>query len=87
MDHVGPFVRSIKGNNFVLVIIDNPTKFVRLCAVSNTNAQNLLRCVKLFVMNHGFPRRIISDRGTCFTSKIFADFCTESDIQHSLISI
>jgi len=87
MDHIGPFLRSTKGNNFVLVIIDNLTKFVKLYAVSNTNAQNLLRCVKLFVLSHGLPRRIISDRGTCFTSKIFGDFCTESGIQHSLISV
>lgn len=37
VDHTGPFVQSTKGNNHVLVIIDNLTKFVKVCAVKNTS--------------------------------------------------
>jgi len=34
----------------------------------------------------GNPKRIISDRGTCFTSKDFQQYCKEENIQHVLIT-
>ncbi|GFY44031.1 retrovirus-related Pol polyprotein from transposon 297 [Trichonephila inaurata madagascariensis] len=34
----------------------------------------------------GNPVRIITDRGSAFTSKLFNDYCTEENIQHLLIA-
>lgn len=35
----------------------------------------------------GFPKRIISDRGTAFTSKSFKQFCTSNQIKHVLNAV
>ena len=34
----------------------------------------------------GIPVQIVSDRGTCFTSKSFRDFCGSRGVKHTLIS-
>lgn len=86
MDHLGPFVKSSKGNNELLVIIDNFTRFVQLTPVKNTSTLHTLKALKNFVNNFGLPDKIISDRGSCFTSKQFQEYCTENGIHHTLNS-
>jgi hypothetical protein len=71
MDHLGPFVKSSKGNKELLVVIDNLTRFVRLYPTKDTSANYVLKSLKSFVKDFGLPQRIISDRGSCFTSKQF----------------
>jgi transposase InsO family protein len=84
LDHLGPFVKSSKGNQELLVLIDNFTRFVRLTPVKSTSAQNVLKSLKEFVNEFGLPERIISDRGSCFTSKLFEQYCAENGIKHTL---
>ncbi|UYV68366.1 hypothetical protein LAZ67_5004095, partial [Cordylochernes scorpioides] len=86
MGHVGPFVRSTKGNQELLVIVDNLTIFVRLSPVRNTSTQNVLKVMKSFVNDFGLPDKIISDRGSCFTSRQFEEFCRGNGIHHTLNS-
>ncbi|UYV74922.1 hypothetical protein LAZ67_12001810 [Cordylochernes scorpioides] len=86
MDHVGPFVRSTRGNQELLVIVDNLTRFVRLSPVRNTSTQNVLKVMKNFVNDFGLPDKIISDRGSCFTSRQFEEFCRGNGIHHTLNS-
>lgn len=75
MDHLGPFVRSSKRNQELLVMIDNFTRFVRLFPVKDTSARNVLRALHDFVSDFGLPERLITDRGSCFTSRQFEDYC------------
>ncbi|UYV62948.1 hypothetical protein LAZ67_2002587, partial [Cordylochernes scorpioides] len=86
MDHVGPFVKSTRGNQELLVIVDNLTRFVRLSPVRNTSTQNILKVMKSFVNDFGLPDKIISDRGSCFTSRKFEEFCRGNGIHHTLNS-
>ncbi|UYV67847.1 hypothetical protein LAZ67_5002219 [Cordylochernes scorpioides] len=86
MDHVGPFVRSTRGNQEPLVIVDNLTRFVRLSPVRNTSTQNVLKVMKSFVNDFGLPDKIISERGSCFTSRQFEEFCRGNGIHHTLNS-
>ncbi|KAK8779522.1 hypothetical protein V5799_019136, partial [Amblyomma americanum] len=85
-DHLGPFVRSKKGNKYILVVIDNLTKYVRLFPSRDTSAKSVIKSCEDFTFSHGLPERIITDRGTCFTSKAFEEFCKARGIQHVLNS-
>lgn len=87
VDHIGPFITSTRGNNHVIVIINNLTKFVKIYAVKNTSTKAFISCFERFVLDHGLPKRLISDRRTCFTSRAFAEYCSFTGIQHSLISV
>jgi len=46
----------------------------------------VLRILGKFVEERGLPDRIISDRGTCFTSRGFERFCEINCISHVLNS-
>ena len=81
IDHEGPFVTSGRKNKYILALIDNLTKYVVLRAVRDTSVRHVIRVMDEFVLSFGAPDRIISDRGTCFTSRKFADFCTSHGIE------
>lgn len=85
-DHIGPFVTCHKGNKYVLVLVDNFTKFVCLFAAEDTSALCTLAKVQNFVSQYGLPRRLITDRGTCFTSRVFTEYCEDNGILHGLTS-
>lgn len=86
MDHVGPFMKTPSENAYILVIIDALTKFVRLYPVTSTGARENLLQLKKFVNNYGVPRKIVTDRGVCFTGKEFEEYCDSIGAKHYLIS-
>jgi len=86
MDHVGPFVTTATGNKYILVLVDNFTKFVVLFTVQSTTAEALLIYVGQFVEAYGLPKKIITDRGSCYTSKSFEDYCKNQGVQLVLVS-
>lgn len=86
LDHLGPFETSLKGNRFLLVLIDNLTNNVLLFPAKSTHTQAAIRSLQKFVDQWGLPDRLITDRGTCFTSKAFQDYCQHNGIRHTLNS-
>lgn len=87
VDHVGPFVRSSRGNMHILVIIDAYTRYIYLKPVRNTKSHITIRVFREYFAIFGVPRRIISDRGTSFTSNSFKKFVAEKGIKHVLNAV
>lgn len=85
-DHVGPFITTKAGKRHILVMVDNLTKYVSLFAVKSTTADELIDCMKSFVGGFGLPGRLVTDRGSCYTSRAFERFCVEQGIQLVLMS-
>ncbi|KAL7287545.1 hypothetical protein TKK_0018368 [Trichogramma kaykai] len=52
----------------------------------DTKTANVVKSLEQFLCDFGAPVRIISDRGTCFTSKNFGEFCNKHGIKHILTS-
>ena len=75
-DHLGPFPRTFRGNRHILCFIDHFTKYIRLYAVpdvtSKVTAEQFLDFISLF----GIPEKLLSDRGSSFTSDLFKNLCT-----------
>ena len=85
MDHMGPLARTGRGNQHVLVAIDHLTKWVEIEAVSDTTASRTVEfLLNRICLRHGFPRVVLSDRGTAFTARVFEEFCEEWGIQHRM---
>ncbi|KAL3211628.1 hypothetical protein MRX96_051994 [Rhipicephalus microplus] len=63
MDHLGPFVPSKRRNQYLLVIVDNLTKFVRVFPRRDTSTKLVLAALREFIIERGLPERIITDRG------------------------
>ncbi|GFU20899.1 transposon Tf2-9 polyprotein [Trichonephila clavipes] len=58
------------------------TKFTWLYPVKIVSAESALEKLKQQQKTFGNPIRIISDRGSAFTSKLFNDYCDEENIQY-----
>lgn len=86
IDHLGPLETTSKGNRYILVIVDNLTKYVHLYTAKTTDTRGVIRSLSEFIEQRGNPDRIISDRGTCFTAKTFQEFCLDRGIDHILNS-
>lgn len=86
-DHLGPFVRSKVGNCYLLVIIDSFTKFINITPVKNTKSITSIKVLKDHISFFGVPTRLITDRGSSFTSKTFKDFTVEYGIKHVLNAV
>jgi hypothetical protein len=73
MDFVIGLPRTQKENDSIWVIIDRLTKVAHFIPVKTTFGRATLALIYLkeIVRLHGIPRKIVSDRGTQFTSKFW----------------
>lgn len=87
IDHVGPFETSRSGKKYLLVIVDAFTKFTIIEAVKSTKVKPVVQVLQNMMCIFGVPNRIISDRGSCFTSRTFRMFCESYAIKHVLNAV
>lgn len=87
VDHLGPFNRSSAGKKYVFVVIDAFTKYVHLTATKDTKTVPVVKFLTQLMTTYGVPTNIVSDRGTCFTSKGFKAFISKMGIKHILNAV
>lgn len=80
LHRIKPFIKSTEGNNYILVSIDNLTKYVKLFSVRNCCIKEVLKSLWTLILDYGLLKRIISDRETTFTLREFEGFCKERGI-------
>jgi len=86
IDHVGPMNMTTKRFNNILVIVDGFSNYVWLYPTRSTDVDEVLNCLDKQAVHFGHPYRIVSDRGTAFTSLAFKEYCESHNIQHLLIA-
>lgn len=86
IDHLGPLPSTKKSYKHIFVVIDAFSKFVWFYATKSTGTNEVLDKLSKQASIFGNPRRIISDRGTAFTSHEFLDYCSGENIEHVLIT-
>ncbi|GFW31340.1 transposon Tf2-11 polyprotein [Trichonephila clavipes] len=82
VDFIGPLPSTNKSYEHIFTVVDAFTKFTWLYPVKTVSAESALEKLKQQQKTFGNPIRIISDRGSAFTSKLFNDYCGEENIQH-----
>lgn len=86
IDHLGPLTDTKKQYNHILTVVDAFTKFTWIFPTKSTTSKETIEKLKIHQQNFGNPVRIISDRGTAFTSGEFQEYCQEENIQHITIT-
>lgn len=82
IDHIGPLPTVTSKKKHLLVVIDSFTKFVKLYPARSTSSREACLALENYFQNYSRPRRIISDRGTCFTSQEFKNFLENRNVEH-----
>lgn len=66
----------------LLVVIDSFTKFTKLFPVNSTSTREVICALKKYFDFYSRPTRIVSYRGTCFTSMEFTKFLVDNNVTH-----
>ena len=76
MDFITGLPRTQKGNNAIWVVVDRLSKVAHFLPVHEdvTASQLAELYVSRIVVLHGVPKKIVSDRGSIFTSRFWASF-------------
>jgi hypothetical protein len=69
-DTIGPLEEDAEGNKFIIAIIDNFSRFLRLYPCKDTTAKSAVRALMQHIGAHGHFRKWLSDRGTQFVSEV-----------------
>ena len=76
IDIMGPLVETQKGNKYILVIVDQFTKWVEAFPLKNKLAETVAGVVvREFVARFGCPLGIHTDQGRNFESELFKEMC------------
>lgn len=71
IDSIGPLPCSKKGNRWILVAIDNFTRWVEALAVTaNTDSITAAFITNQVIYRHGCPQNLLHDNGTNYVSKL-----------------
>lgn len=82
IDFCGPLPTSRGGVKHILVVLDVFLKFVVMYAIKKADTKTSIRKIfDFFIPVHGKPKRIQSDQGTQFTSKLWLERLTLEGIQ------
>lgn len=71
----------------MFIVVDAFTKFVRVYPCKSTTAEESIKHLHDYFLVYSRPKRLISDRGTCFTSDAFKEFAREENIEHILVAV
>jgi cleavage and polyadenylation specificity factor subunit 1 len=87
VDIMGPFPTSANGFSNMLTMIDRTTRWPEVAPLKTISAQE---CADTFtavrVARFGVPFTVTTDRGTQFTSAVWACLCRTMNIKHMLTS-
>ena len=87
IDYYGPLVSSTSGVKYILVIIDNFTKYVRLYPMKRATTTVTLNKLKEYIREIGKPKEILTDTGSQFTSKTWIKQSGELGIKPKFTAI
>nr|GEX01497.1 retrotransposon protein, putative, Ty1-copia subclass [Tanacetum cinerariifolium] len=86
IDFMRPFPSS-KGNKYILVAVDYPSKWVKAKALPTNDARVVVKFLKSLFSRSGIPREIINDRRTRFCNDQFTRVMIKYGVTHQLATV
>ena len=81
MDFLGPLPVTKNNNSYILVMVDQFTKWVECIALPSQTAEVTAQAaVNEFFSRFGYPFQIFTDQGSNFESNLFKDLCEKLGI-------
>lgn len=70
MDLIGKLPLTVKGNQYICVLIDYFTKWVEAYPLPSKAAGDVTMCIVNFFYRFGAPKRILTDQGREFVNQV-----------------
>ena len=76
IDFTGPYEGQLW-----FVVIDAYSRWLEIFPMAHANATNSIQSLRSLFYRFGYPRQIVSDNGSQFTSSEFKEFCSQNGIK------
>jgi hypothetical protein len=86
MDIMGPLKTSPEGYKYLLNMIDVFTSWPEAVPLKTLTAEETTKAFQILITRHSCPTKVLTDRNTSFTSKLFAKICMKYGVVHVLSS-
>jgi transposase InsO family protein len=87
VDLVGPLPTSPEGFKYIFTVIDRSTRWLEAAPVKNREATTAADAlVESWISRFGVPADKTSDRGTQFSSQVWAKLCSRLGIRHHMMT-
>ncbi|GKA75841.1 reverse transcriptase domain-containing protein, partial [Tanacetum coccineum] len=83
LDFMGPFL-NLKGNKYILVIVDYVSKWVEAQALPTNDARVVIKFLRRLFARFEVPKALISDRGTHFCNSQLEKALQKYGVTHKL---
>lgn len=87
IDFIGPFPTGIRGMKYILVCIDNFSKYVKLYPTQSPSTRQAVRALERYYCDVGQPEAVLTDNGTAFTAAQWKTFLNSKGSRHILTAI
>ena len=84
IDTDGPLPEDIYGNKYILVVIDNFTRWLELYPMKDTTALSAARALIAHFGRFGIPDQIRSDKGSQFVNSLFEELTRILKFDHEI---
>ena len=82
VDFYGPLPRSIGGVEYIFVVLDTFSKYVKLYSIKKaTTVTSLRKLIDFYIPEMGKPKRVLSDNGSQFSSPTWGNRLQELGIR------
>lgn len=82
IDIVGPLQRSLKGNKYLLTLMDFATRYPEGVPLRRIDAESVAEALCHVFTRLGIPEEILSDRGSNFMSELMANMFGLLQVEH-----
>lgn len=83
IDCVGPLPRSKSGHNYLLTVMCHATRYPAAFPLRTITSKAVVKALTQFISTFGIPKIIQSDRGSNFTSHLFAQVLKQLKVKHN----
>ena len=85
VDFIGP-MRGPEQQRYAIVLVDYYSKWVEMAFVRDPSSDAVVEFLSTVASREGYPRQLVSDNGTHFTSRRFEEYLKSVGIEHILVS-
>lgn len=86
VDCVGPLPKTKSGHQYILTMMCSATRFPEAVPLRTLKARPIVKAMVKFFSTFGLPKRIQTDQGSNFLSKVFAQVMSELAVKHQTSS-
>jgi transposase InsO family protein len=87
LDYVGPLVKTARGHQYILVIVDYVTRYPEAIPLWAEVSKGIAWGLFHLFSRVGIPNEILTDQGTEFMSRLMKDLCALLQIKQIWTSV